>query len=68
MKTYNVSIKGGNGINNNWTVSATSKYNALRAVLESWNNESYGTPYGIEKDGIKSVNVREMDMSYTVVN
>lgn len=68
MKTYSITIKDGNDISNNWTVSATSKLKALCAVLETWNEKSYGMPYNIEKDGITSVEIHELDMRYTVVN
>ena len=66
MKHWGVSITDGDGIVHNWSVSANSKYAALVTVLESWNSDLYGMPYGIEKGGITRVSVREQDMSFTV--
>jgi len=57
MKRWSVGIVDGNGFGHHWIVSASSKYDALCVILDSWNKESYGMPYGIQKDGITAVKV-----------
>lgn len=64
MKHFIVSITDGNDIKHNWNVTGNSKYAVLRALLETFNDDSYGMPYGIHKDGIKAIDVHEQKILF----
>ena len=66
MKHWRVRITDGNDIAHCWNVTGKSRYAVLSYLLETFNSDSYGMPYGIEKDGIKKVEVLPVDMSNSV--
>ena len=66
MKHWLVRITDGNDIAHCWNVTGKTRYDVLSYLLETFNEDSYGMPYGIQKDGIKKVEVLAVDISNSI--
>ena len=55
---YRVEIVDGLYIRHGFNVVAKDRYDAVRIVFESFNENEYGIPYWFIKDGIVKINIR----------
>ena len=55
---YYLEIVDGLFIRHGFSVEAPNRFDALRIVLQSFNENEYGIPLWLQKDGIEKVNIR----------